>query len=144
MGASNGEIFPQQGPPGLGDSSGENVQQRGPLGRRASGSRDSIMHVVCFDQTSRTLTALAREALVILIIENCKWKHLHGAEEMRVEERTEYTVRKSGEPRLEDRARIVVAITTRLINSPELNNHPLKEGLLERMGGMARKDEYTQ
>ena len=43
---------------------------------------DSIMHVVCFNTTSRTLTALAREALVNLIMKNCKWEQLNWAEEM--------------------------------------------------------------
>ena len=42
------------------------------------------MHAVCFDPTSRTLTALAREALVILIRKNCKWEWLHWEEEMGV------------------------------------------------------------
>ena len=49
-----------------------------------------------------------------------------------VEGVTEYTAGKFGEPEREYRARVVVAITTRLTNSPELNNNPLKEGLLER------------
>ena len=40
------------------------------------------MHVVCFNTTSRTLTALAREALVNLIMKNCKWEQLNWAEKM--------------------------------------------------------------
>ena len=70
LGASNGGSFPQQGLPGPGDSSGENFQQQGPMGRRSSGSRHGIMQAICFDPASRTLTALAREAPIILTIKN--------------------------------------------------------------------------
>jgi len=43
---------------------------------------DSIMHVICYNTTSRTLTAVAREALVNLIMKNCKWDQLNWAEKM--------------------------------------------------------------
>lgn len=43
---------------------------------------DSIMHVICFNTTSRTLTALAREALINLIMKNCKWEQLNWADKM--------------------------------------------------------------
>merc|ERR1711962_1263700 len=43
---------------------------------------DSIMHVVCFNVTSRTITPIAREALINLIMKNCKWEQLNWAERM--------------------------------------------------------------
>jgi len=43
---------------------------------------DSIMSVICFNTTSRTLTALAREALINMIMKNCKWDQLNWAEKM--------------------------------------------------------------
>ena len=43
---------------------------------------DSMMHVICFNTTSRRLTAVAREALVNLIMKNCKWDQLNWAEKM--------------------------------------------------------------
>ena len=43
---------------------------------------DSIMAVVCYNTTSRRLTAPAREALVNLIMKNCKWEQLNWAEKM--------------------------------------------------------------
>jgi len=43
---------------------------------------DSIMHVICYNTTSRTLTAVAREALINLIMKNCKWDQLNWAEKM--------------------------------------------------------------
>ena len=50
----------------------------------------------------------------------------------------------TGASSLKSMARRVVAITNRVTNSPELNNNSLKEGLLEKMMGMARGDEYIQ
>ena len=61
-----------------------------------------------------------------------------------VEEITENTVGKFVDPSMKSMARRVVAITARLTNSPELNNNALKEGLLERMMGMARSGGYLQ
>ena len=43
---------------------------------------DSMMHVICFNTTSRSLTAVAREALVNLIMKNCKYEQLNWAEKM--------------------------------------------------------------
>merc|ERR550519_2881162 len=43
---------------------------------------DSMMNVICFNTTSRTLTAVAREALINLIMKNCKWDQLNWAEKM--------------------------------------------------------------
>merc|ERR1719394_2286368 len=43
---------------------------------------DSMMHVICFNTTSRRLTAVAREALVNLIMKNCKYEQLNWAEKM--------------------------------------------------------------
>lgn len=43
---------------------------------------DSIMHVICFNTTSRTLTAIAREALINLIMKNCKYEQLNWANKM--------------------------------------------------------------
>ena len=65
---------------------------------RASNSRDSTMHVVCFDTTSRTLATMAREALVTPTRKNCKWEQLPWAEEKRVEEKTKYTDGKPMDP----------------------------------------------
>ena len=43
---------------------------------------DSIMHVICFNTTSRTLTTIAREALINLIMKNCKYEQLNWADKM--------------------------------------------------------------
>ena len=43
---------------------------------------DSIMNVVCFNVTSRTITPIAREALVNLVMKNCRWEQLNWAERM--------------------------------------------------------------
>ena len=43
---------------------------------------DSMMHVICFNTTSRRLTAVAREALVNLIMKNCKYEQLNWAEKL--------------------------------------------------------------
>ena len=43
---------------------------------------DSMMHVICFNTTSRRLTSVAREALVNLIMKNCKYEQLNWAEKM--------------------------------------------------------------
>ena len=48
----------------------------------AMSGMDSIMYVVCFDVTSRTITPIAREALINLIMKNCKWEQLNWAERM--------------------------------------------------------------
>ena len=91
---------------------------------RASSSRESILHVV-FNTTSRTLTALAREALVNRIMKNCKWEHLHWAGKVPVEERTKYTAGKLMDPCME---------------SKELGDSQLKKGLM----GMIRSHECIQ
>ena len=43
---------------------------------------DSMMHVICFNTTSRRLTSVAREALVNLIMKNCKYEQVNWAEKM--------------------------------------------------------------
>ena len=43
---------------------------------------DSMMHVICFNTTSRRLTVVAREALVNLIMKNCKYEQLNWVEKM--------------------------------------------------------------
>ena len=43
---------------------------------------DSMMSVICYNTTSRRLTACAREALVNLIMKNCKYEQLNWAEKM--------------------------------------------------------------
>merc|ERR1719234_2711287 len=43
---------------------------------------DSMMAVICYNTTSRRLTAGAREALVNLIMKNCKYEQLNWAEKM--------------------------------------------------------------
>jgi hypothetical protein len=43
---------------------------------------DSTMHVISFNTTSRTLTAIAREALINLIMKNCKYEQLNWADKM--------------------------------------------------------------
>ena len=43
---------------------------------------DSMMHVICYNTTSRRLTSVAREALVNLIMKNCKYEQLNWAEKM--------------------------------------------------------------
>merc|ERR550519_2641357 len=43
---------------------------------------DSMMAVICYNTTSRRLTACAREALVNLIMKNCKYEQLNWAEKM--------------------------------------------------------------
>lgn len=43
---------------------------------------DAMMHVICFNTNSRTLTAIAREALINLIMKNCKYEQLNWAEKM--------------------------------------------------------------
>lgn len=161
---------------------------------------DSMMHVICFNTTSRTLTAIAREALINLIMKNCKYEQLNWAEKMLktdayqrlmevaseinmpefkyesamditdstktivgvtfgflyeqmyddkrreaiVAEVSKFTQEKLMDPGLESKVRVVVAITTLLLNAPELGNSQLKEGLLEMMLVMARSEEYIQ
>ena len=80
--ASSGKSFQQHGPLGMRASSGKSFHQQGLPRTRASSSRDNIMHMVCFNTMSRTLTVLAREALVNLIIKNCKWEQLNWAEKI--------------------------------------------------------------
>ena len=87
------------------------------------------MHGVCFNTTSRTLTALASEALVNRIMKNCKGEQLHWAEKMLVEEVTKYTAGKLMDPRME---------------SKELSNSQRKEGPLESTLGRIRGDECIQ
>ena len=98
------------------------------------------MHKVCFNSTSRTRTAVDREALVHLIIKNCKWEQFNWAEKMLktdVYQRLRNValkvngpkLRKFVNPSMKSMARIVVAITALVTNSPELNGQ-LKEGLL--------------
>ena len=41
------------------------------------------MHVVCFNATSRSRTAMAREALVNITMKNCKWNQLNWADKIR-------------------------------------------------------------
>ena len=43
---------------------------------------ESMMHIICFNTTSRRLTAVAREALVNLIMKNCKYEQLNWVEKM--------------------------------------------------------------
>ena len=43
---------------------------------------NAIMHVVCFNTTSRTITGEARDALVNLIMKNCPWDAMNWAEKM--------------------------------------------------------------
>ena len=43
---------------------------------------DSVMHVICFNTTSRTLTSIAREALINLAMKNCKYDQLNWADKM--------------------------------------------------------------
>jgi len=161
---------------------------------------DSMMHVICFNTTSRTLTAIAREALINLIMKNCKYEQLNWAEKMLktdayqrlmevaseinmpefkyesamditdstktivgvtfgflyeqmyddkrreaiIAEVSKFTQEKLMDPGLESKVRVVVAITTLLLNAPELGNSQLKEGLLEMMLVMARSEEYIQ
>jgi len=161
---------------------------------------DSMMHVICYNITSRTITAIAREALINLIMKNCKWEQLNWAEKMLrtdgyqrlmevaseinmpefkyesameitdstktivgvtfgflyeqmyddkrrealIEEVGKFTQEKLMSPDIESKVRIVVAITTLLLNAPELGNSQLKEGFLEMMLVMARSDEYIQ
>ena len=71
------------------------------------------------------------------------YKQKYDAQRL-VEEITEYAVGEFRDPSMKSMARRVVAITNRVTNSPELNNNSLKEGLLEKMMGMARGDEYIQ
>jgi hypothetical protein len=40
------------------------------------------MHVICSNTTSRTLTAIAQEALINLIMKNCKYDQLNWADMM--------------------------------------------------------------
>ena len=54
------------------------------------------------------------------------------------------TQEKLMDPGMENKVRIVVAITTLLTNAPELGNSQLKEGLLEMMLVMARSNEYIK
>jgi len=56
--------------------------QREEILKENSKELDSIMHVICFNTTSRTLTAVAREALINLIMKNCKWEQLNWADKM--------------------------------------------------------------
>jgi len=161
---------------------------------------DSMMHVICFNTTSRTLTAIAREALINLIMKNCKYEQLNWAEKMLktdayqrlmevaseinmpefkyesamditdstktivgvtfgflyeqmyddkrreaiIAEVSKFTQEKLMDPGMESKVRVVVAITTLLLNAPELGNSQLKEGLLEMMLVMARSEEYIQ
>jgi tetratricopeptide (TPR) repeat protein len=42
----------------------------------------AIMHVVCFNTTSRTLTGEARDALINIIMKNCPWDQMNWAEKM--------------------------------------------------------------
>jgi len=161
---------------------------------------DSIMHVICFNTTSRTITPIAREALINLIMKNCKWEQLNWAErmlktdayqrlmevasevnmpefkyesamditdstktivgvtfghlyeqmyddkrrELLVAEVSKFTSEKLMDPGMESKVRVVVAITTLLLNAPDLGNSQLKEGLLEMMLVMAQSEEYVQ
>ena len=43
---------------------------------------ESMMHIISFNITSRRLTAVAREALVNLIMKNCKYEQLNWAEKL--------------------------------------------------------------
>ena len=43
---------------------------------------DSVMHVICFNTTSRTLTSIAREALINMAMKNCKYDQLNWADKM--------------------------------------------------------------
>jgi len=43
---------------------------------------NAVMHVVCFNTTSRTITGEARDALVNIIMKNCPWDQLNWAEKM--------------------------------------------------------------
>eukprot|EP00090_Calanus_glacialis_P004732 TRINITY_DN13559_c0_g1_i1.p1 TRINITY_DN13559_c0_g1~~TRINITY_DN13559_c0_g1_i1.p1 ORF type:complete len:1002 (-),score=408.50 TRINITY_DN13559_c0_g1_i1:92-3097(-) len=56
--------------------------QREEILKANSKELDSIMHVICFNTTSRTLTAIAREALINLIMKNCKYDQLNWADKM--------------------------------------------------------------
>merc|ERR1719414_3716 len=161
---------------------------------------DSIMHVICFNTTSRTITPIAREALINLIMKNCKWEQLNWAEkmlktdayqrlmevasevnmpefkyesamditdstktivgvtfghlyeqmyddkrrELLVAEVSKFTSEKLMDLGMESKVRVVVAITTLLLNAPDLGNSQLKDGLLEMMLVMAQSDEYVQ
>ena len=60
----------------MGASSGEGFQQQEPPGTGAPSNRDSTMHMVCFNTTSRTRTAVDREPRVHRITKNCKWEQL--------------------------------------------------------------------
>ena len=41
-----------------------------------------MMYVICFNTTSRTLTTIAREDLINLIMKNCKYDQLNWADMM--------------------------------------------------------------
>ena len=175
-------------------------ERREQIMKENSKELDSMMHVICFNVTSRTLSALAREALVNLIMKNCKWEQLNWAEKMLktdayhrllevasemnnkeykyesamditdstktivgvtfgflyeqmyddrrrealVAEVSKFTQEKLMDPSIESKVRLVVAITTLLLNAPELGNSQLKEGLLEMMLVMARSEDGVQ
>ena len=52
------------------------------------------MHVICFNTTSRTLTAIAREALINLIMKNCKYDQLDWAVKMLTTDANQRLMRK--------------------------------------------------
>jgi len=60
----------------------EDELKRAEIIKMNSKELDSIMNVICYNVTSRTITAKAREALVNLIMKNCKPEQLDWAEKM--------------------------------------------------------------
>ena len=91
----------------MGASSGEGFQQQEPPGTGAPSNRDSPIHMVCLNPTSRTRTAVDREARVHQIAKNCKWEQLTKVEKM---------MKTDGYPRLRD--------MVRKVNGPKLRYGP--------------------
>lgn len=159
----------------------------------------SMMHVITFNTVSRTITGEARDALIELIMKNCKYDELNWAELLlktdvyqrlmevsseltqykhessmeitdntrcvlgvclnvmyeqmyddprrnRMIEEVDHFIRgKLMDPSIESHVRAIVAITTLLMNAPELGNGQVgKEGVLQMMLAMAQSEDSLQ
>ena len=130
------------------------------------------MHVICFNTTSRTLTSIAREALINMAMKNCKYDQLNWADKMLTTDAFQRLMEVASEINMpefkyesamditestktivrvtfgflyemyDDRRR--EALIAEVTNAPELGNRQLEEGLMEMMLVMARSDEYIQ